>query len=251
MAHALPLLVWALNELVEVGAIAKLLLARQFNCFRIFLIYIIADVIRSFLLWWFSNASVSSDLYASLWLRSEPLLLAFQGLAVFELYARLYGTYPGIGRFARILILAAAGTALSICLITVSIDLSEQWKHPDLQRMMFAKRLLSSVGATLLALTLLFFPKARSARPIFEIGWLLSGLLGAAAVGYFVIDIAAPRHNNSVEIGTITLAVQSAFLIWWIVKSLPDHIETSARATTDAEWARLLQFTRWLKKKDE
>lgn len=254
VAHALPFLVqgvWAVNQVTELGTIAKLLLARQFSGFKSFAIYLIADVTRSFILWWYSSASVSSSLYAHLWLRSEPLLLALQGVAVIEFYARLYQGYPGIGRFAKILTSAAALAAISLCLVTVGMDLREQWKHPDLQMMMFAKRLLSSVAAALLALTLLFFPKARSARPTFEIGWLLTALLGAAAIGYFAIDVMAPIKNNSVEIGTIVIAVQSITLLCWTLKPLPKPMPSTARHTADDEWVQILRFARWFKHKNE
>lgn len=254
IAHALPLLmgvVWALNELTEIAALSRLLFARQFRGFKAFAVYLIADVVRSFALWWFSAASVSSSFYAYLWLRSEPVLLALQGIAVIELYIRLYQAYPGIGRFARLLILGAAAAAISLCLLTVSMDLREQWKHPDLQMMMFAKRLFSSAAAALLALTLLFFPKARSTGPTFHTGWLLAGLLGAAGVGYFVIDVTAPTRNNSVEIGTIVLAVQSLLLIWWTLKSPPNPAQSTSRPTADYEWAELLRLARWLKRRNE
>ena len=252
VTHALPLLtggVWALNEVTEIAAITKLIRAPQYRPFKAFSIYLVADVIRSVVLWWFSAASISSRLYADIWLRSEPLLLALQGIAVVELYIRLYRAYPGIGRFGRVLVLAALFASISLCLFTVGMDLREQWKHPDLQMMMLAKRLLSSVASALLALTLAFFPPARSARLIFEIGWLLSALLGAAAIGYFLIDVTAQTHNNSVEIGTIVLAVQSAVLIWWIFKALPlETTQSSARSTSDYEWNELLKLARWLRK---
>ena len=251
ITHALSLLergVWAINEVSEIAAITKLVLARQFSMNKGFTIYLIADVIRSFLLWWLAAASVSSSVYASLWLRSEPLLLAFQGFAVIELYLWLYRTYPGIGRFARSLILMAAAVAVSLSVITVSLDLREQWKHPDLQRMMFSKRLFSSLSAILLLVTLTWFPKARSARPLFEVGWLLSGLLGAAAIGYFVIDIMAPTRNNSVEIGTVTLGVQAFFLILWTFKRSPVPLESRATKTVDDEWDKLLKAARFIKK---
>ncbi len=243
--------VWLLISMSEVILFVRLASLRLLSVFKLFAIYLAADVLRSSLLHWLGS-NPYSEVYRNVWVTSEPILLLSQCLVVFELYRALYRAYPGIHTFARVLIAAAVGMALLITFGTVHFDIGHiTWQIPDLQRLFAAKRLVSSLLGILVLITMIFFPRTASARNILLHGWLLAALFIVAAGGLFVANSGATTEWPSL----VFLTLQFVCFLAWIFCLQRNPPPPSPMAPEEVEriikWNdELLEVARWLTRKD-
>jgi hypothetical protein len=238
--------VWAITPIAQIAVVASIVRRGLFRDFRVFAVFLAADVLLTAVLWWLGR-SPDTAAYREVWVATQPLLLAFQALVVLDFYRLLYRAYPGIQAFARVLILVAIGVAIAVTFATAQLDLHRiVWRVPDVQRIFLVKRVVSSLLGLLMFTTMAFFPKAPSARNITLHGWLLTVLLIAAAGGFFGIDVGLA----TARMGALFMTVQlGCFVIWTIalrspyVKAKPS---SEAIARTERWNKDLMHFTKWL-----
>jgi hypothetical protein len=239
-------IVWAITPIAQAAVVASVILRGIVRDFRVFVIYLLSDMLVAAILWWLGR-SPDTDVYREVWVTTEPLLLVFQTLVVLDFYRLLYRAYPGIQAFARVLILVAIGVALAVTFGTVQLDVHRiVWRIPDLQRLFVVKRVVSSLLGFLMFTTMAFFPKAPSARNLLLHGWLLAILFMAAAGGFFGINFGLA----TAPMGAIFMTVQlGCFVIWAVALRSPyakakPSVEAMARTE---RWNKdLMLFARWL-----
>ncbi len=237
---------WAITPIAQVAVVASIVLRGIFREFKVFAIYLIADILLTGI-WWWLGRSPGSPAYREVWVSTQPLLLAFQILVVLDFYRLLYRAYPGIHAFARVLIIAAIGVALVVTFGTVQLDVHRIiWRVPDVQRLFVVKRVVSSLLGVLMFTTMAFFPRAPSARNLVLHGWLLALLFIAAAGGFFGINFGLTTQR----MGALFMTIQfCCFVIWAAALRAP-----YAKATPSAEaiertdrWNKdLMLFAKWL-----
>jgi len=239
-------LLWAITPAAEAAALTAIVLRGIVREFRIFAIYLVADIILSAIMWWFGG-SPGSPAYREAWVTTQPLLLAFQILVVLDFYRLLYRVYPGIHAFARVLIIVAIGVALAVTFGTVQLDVHRiVWRFPDVQRLFVVKRVVSSLLGVLMFTTMAFFPKAPSARNIVLHGWLLAVLFSAAAGGFFGINYGLATQ----QMGALFMTIQFCCYVTWAAALRPPYAKAvpSAEAVARTErWNKdLILFAKWL-----
>lgn len=238
---------WCLVLFSELGALARLLMLRLWRFLPFFCTYLITDISRSLLLWSLGK-SPNTKMYRTVWISTEPWAIAMDLLVTLELYNSLYRAYPGIHRFARIVIGLGIVVAVTVTFGTLSIDLNHiTWRVPDLQRMFLIKRAVSSVIAIVLAITMTTFPRAECAATVIQHGWLLTGLFSARALGFFVVNLGI----NSDWITLPFLATQfGLYLLWsfWLsAPTTPLPPRSPADVARTEKWNReLLDAANWL-----
>ncbi len=237
---------WAITRIAQVAVLATIALRGIVRDFRVFVIYLLADMLVGAILWWLGR-SPGTDVYREVWVTTEPVLLIFQVLVVLDFYRLLYRAYPGIQAFARVLILVAIGVAVAVTFGTVQLDVHRiVWRVPDLQRLFVVKRVVSSLLGILMFTTMAFFPKAPSARNILLHGWLLALLFIAAAGGFFGINVGL----GTARMGALFMTVQLCCFVTWAVALRSPYVKAkpSAEAVARTErWNKdLMVFARWL-----
>lgn len=238
---------WAVTPIAQAAVVSSILVRGIVREFRVFAIYLVADILFSGIVWWLGRSPYSAA-YREVWSTGEPLLLAFQILVVLDFYRLLYRAYPGIHAFARVLIIAAIGLALAVTFGTVQLDVHRiVWRFPDVQRLFVVKRVVSSLLGVLMFTTMAFFPKAPSARNLVLHGWLLAVLFSAAAGGFFGINFSRETERiGALFFMTVQLC---CFVIWAAAlrspyaKAVPSP---EAIARTDRWNKDLMVFAKWL-----
>jgi hypothetical protein len=232
----------------ETAVVFRLLTQRLWRLFPFFCSYLIADVFRSIFLWELGK-SPNTRLYRTAWVATEPWAIALDVLVALELYQSLYRAYPGIHRFARIVVALGIFVAAATTFGTLSIDLRNiTWSVPDVQRIFLLKRTVSSVIAVLLAVTMTVFPRAECAVTVIRHGWLLTALFTARALGFFLADLGIDSDAISLPF----LAAQCVLYLLWLCWLSPSTTHPRApRSASDIarteKWNReLLDATRWL-----
>src|SRR5215472_5811337 len=239
--------VWHITPIAQVAVIATLVLRKIIWEFKIFAVYLIVDILRSMIVWWLGG-STSTEAYRTAWVATEPVYLVLQVLVVVEFYRLLYRAYPGIQAFARALLIVAVAVALAVTFGTLHLDIGRVvWKMPDLQRLFVAKRLVSSLMGFLMFTTMVFFPRAPSARNILWHGWLLTVLFIAAAGGFFGINYGVASQWAGALFMTVQLG---CFVLWSLVFRSPyvkaplPSLEAAARTE---RWNQdFILLARWL-----
>ncbi len=90
--------------------------------YRWFLGYILAELVRSVVLFGFDNHSVA---YAKAWSYSQPVFWVLQMAAVLELMLLVYRYRPAAGKFVRQLFVYYIPSALLVCLIVQLVETSQ------------------------------------------------------------------------------------------------------------------------------
>ena len=110
-------------------------------------------LIRSLLLesasLFFPASRAQSNLYAQLWMATEPVLWILYVLVVLELYTLVFQQYKGIASLGRWVVLAGLAVAVVLSSISLSADLSnpaEQFPDPSLLFCDQSRRALQSGG---------------------------------------------------------------------------------------------------------
>ena len=239
--------VWLSVLVAEFAAIIRLLAIRVWILLPFFCSYLVFDIARSLLLWSLGT-SPNTKMYRTVWIWTEPWAIALDVLVTFELYKALYRAYPGINRFARIVIAFGIVIAIAATFFTLTLDFNYiTWRVPDVQRLFLMKRIISSVIAIFLAITMIIFPRAECATTIIQHGWLLTGLFVARALGFFLANLGI----NSDWISIPFLAAQCGLYLLWAIWLTPRTALSPPRSAEDIErterWNReLLEATHWL-----
>jgi hypothetical protein len=128
--------------------------------YRFFAAYVLFRLLRSALLeigpLFVPNARfVGSNLYAQLWMATEPVLWMLYVLVVLELYSLVFQKYKGIASLGRWVVLAGLAVALVLSSLSLSADLSNPAEQFPILRYFLAigRGVLSSLVIFLLCIT--------------------------------------------------------------------------------------------------
>lgn len=228
--HVWEHVVWTLTPIAQAAALASIIFRGILRDFSVFAIYLVAHMLLNASLWWLWG-SAGAARYREAWIATQPFLLFFQILIVLDFYRLLYRAYPGIQAFARVLIIAAVIVALAVTFGTLLLDFHRiVWRAPDLQRLFVLKRVVSSLLGFLIFTTMVFFPKARSARNVLLHGWLLAVLFIAYAGGFFGINFGLGTSWMGASYGTVQLCC----FVTWAIALRPPYV----KAKPSVEMAR-------------
>ncbi len=237
---------WVLVLVSEIAAVSRLLTQRLWRLFPFFCTYLVTDICRSLILWELGK-SPDTTIYRAVWLSTEPWAIVLDLLVTLELYQSLYRAYPGIHRFARVVIGLGLIVSIIVAFGTLSLDLKRiTWRIPDLQRMFLVKRIVSSVIAVLLAVTIAIFPRAECAASVIQHGWLLTFLFSIRAFELFLFDIGF--HSDVITFPFLVTQC-CLYLFWALLKSptIPQAPRSASEMARTEKWNReLLDATRWL-----
>lgn len=238
---------WCFVLLSEFAAFARLLTLRLWRLFPFFCTYLITDIFR-FLLLWSLGRSPNTKMYRTVWISTEPWAILIDLFVILELYKALYHAYPGIHRFARIIISLGIVIAITITFGTLSIDLHHiTWRVPDVQRIFLLKRIVSSVIAVLLAVTITTFPRAQCAATVIQHGWLLTGLFSARALGFFLANLGIDSDIISLPFLAAQCALYLLWAFWLREPTTPRPPRSPEDIARTEKWNReLLDATNWL-----
>jgi hypothetical protein len=240
--------VWYVTPIAQLAVISTLVVREVIWEFKIFALYLTVDILRSIVVWWWLGNSTSSPAYRAVWVATEPVYLGLQVLVVLEFYWLLYHAYPGIQAFGRALLAFAVAVALAVTFGTWQFDIHRiVWKVPDVQRLLIAKRLVCSLMGFLMFTTMVFFPRAPSARNILWHGWLLTVLFVAAAGAAFGVNYGVARPFAS----ALFMMVQLGCFVLWSLEFRSRY--EKAPAPSPEETARVerwnkdfMFFAKWL-----
>jgi hypothetical protein len=128
--------------------------------YKFFAAYLLFRILRSTLLeigpLFISDAKfVGSNLYAQLWMATEPVLWILYVLVVLELCSLVFQKYKGIASLGRWVVLAGLALALVLASVSLSADLSNTSEQFPILRYFFAigRGVLSSLVIFLLCIT--------------------------------------------------------------------------------------------------
>jgi len=249
-AHTFEQIVWYVTPIAQLAVISTLVARKIIWQFKIFALYLAVDLLRSIVVWWWVGSSIKSEAYRLFWMTTEPVYLGLQILVVLEFYWLLYHAYPGIQAFGRALLAFAVVVALAVTFSTMQLDVGRiVWKVPDTQRLFVAKRLVSSLMGFLTFTTMVFFPRAPSARNILWHGWLLAVLFVAAAGGVFSINKGAASHWAS----PLFMTAQLGCFVLWSLKFRSRFVKAPAPSPEEVarveRWNKdLMLLAKWLVK---
>jgi hypothetical protein len=240
--------VWHITPIAQAAVICTLVIRKVIWEFKIFALYLTVDILRSVILWWLGG-STRTDAYRTAWMATEPVYLGLQVLVVLEFYWLLYRAYPGIQAFGRVLLAIAVIVALAVTFGTLQLDFGRiNWRVPDMQRLFVVKRLVSSLMGFLMFTTMIFFPRAPSARNILWHGWLLTVLFVAAAGGFFSINYGVARQLGA---ALLMLVMQLGCFVLWSLEFRSRHEKAPAPSPQEAarveRWNKdFMLLAKWL-----
>ncbi len=238
MASPLDIL-WWLSVAADWFALIQLGRYRMFRLYPALFAFVAAvagsDCIFLFL-------SPSSLDYLWPWLAVESALLVFKLLLVWELVRLVCAEYEGIGNFARLLLLVAAGVAVSVCVLTIPPEIqSPHWSNRDFQLLLMISRWVATVLAGLVLLLSVFFAAyGRPGRRNLTLHrWVTTAYLAGSALIRFYSEFA--RHSTLPTILQLGLST-ICFVLWGtltpageIQKTSTPDMELDAAARWNAE----------------
>jgi hypothetical protein len=202
----IPSLLWYAAIVAEPMLLIRLAtmgLVRQYPFFSAYLAVVSA---KSAMLT-IGNPDPHSAVYRTTWLISEPALIVFQALFVYEIYKRIEEHYPNIGVIGRRVLILVVTISAFVCALTLAPDLralatqSTSVTFSVLVRVMFiVKRCESFIFCGLLTLTLVFYrfwytPKRRNATVHTAISALY---FAVTSVTYIALNLHLPYWKASV-----------------------------------------------------
>lgn len=249
---ALEQIAWFLTPVLELAIVFVLWRRRSLKLFRFFVIYLMADAVRSTSLWILGGSSTFAEIYRIAWIDSEPLILCLNVTLVWELIRLLYKAYPGIHSFAKIAISIAVLVAILLTVFSSPLDIRRATTTASdrtLLRFLQVERVLDLGLSLIVFVTVGLFPSSHYARPIRQHGFLLSALFASISAGYFAINYG---FNSEVS-GLATLAVELGLYGWWLrlfMAPEPERLPIPSPeevARLDQLNEDLLALSRWLK----
>ena len=240
-----------LTPVLQLVIVAVLWRRRSFKLFYYFWLYLIADVLRTTLLWALGG-STFADAYKDAWICSEPAMLIFHVALVLEVIRLLYKAYPGIHSFGKIAISLAVLVAVLLTIFSSPLDIRRATINPSdrtLLELFQAERVLD-LGLFLIVLVIVgLFPSAPYGRTVRRHGFLLSALFISASAGFFAINYGLDSDIS----GLVTVAVQLVLYPLWIwLFLIPQPERLPLPPAQEIERVRqlnedLLFLARWLK----
>jgi len=129
------------------------------HTYKFFSMYVLFCLVRSLLLESlsivFPASRAQSNLYAQVWMATEPVLWILYVLVVLELYSLVFQQYKGIASLGRWVVLAGLAIAVVLSSVSLSVDLSNPGEQFPILRYFFAisRGVFSSLVVFLLCIT--------------------------------------------------------------------------------------------------
>jgi hypothetical protein len=100
------------------------------------------------------NRPFATNIYANLWMATEPVLWVFYVLVVLELYSLILQNYKGIASLGRWVLLGGLVIAVVLSVLTLSADMMTPDRYPLLRQMLVIERgIVSSLVIFLLIIS--------------------------------------------------------------------------------------------------
>lgn len=183
--------------------------------------YLVFDTIYTTIVW-ILGKNPATPTYRLLWITGSFFIVIFQAALIAELYNLFHKTYPGIRPFTRLTLLIGLGVALLISGGAIAFDLPRLARispyYQAVARMIFVRRLASSIFAVVAAITTCMIPRTRARKLVALYGSVLSLLFFTYAAEFFIaIMLPLPSfHSNSI-VNMIGQFLQLGCYITWIV----------------------------------
>jgi len=143
---------------VALGAIVSRGLHRNLPTFAIYLtVNLAADLLLKLI------PGPTTRPYAIAWMISKPVILILWVLLVLELLRKIQGHYPGMGTFARTLLIFALSVVSIAAVLTLAADVRGiRWQQPAVQLIVLLNRWIATILAALLFFVIGFLRYYRS-----------------------------------------------------------------------------------------
>jgi hypothetical protein len=119
--YALQQVLWVVGLGLSVALVVKMAVQRLFRTYIWFFFFLCFEILRSVVL---LPISPKTNLYAWLFLTSQPILWLVYILVVLELYSLAFAGYKGIASLSRWVVAASLGVAVGVSALTLSADLA-------------------------------------------------------------------------------------------------------------------------------
>lgn len=264
-------LLWWMSIIGDALALGALISRRLNRRFPVFALYLVVDLADDLILKWVPGPATRA--YALAWMSSQSIISILWVLVVLELFRQVRQHYPGIGEFARTLLLVVLVIASIIAMLSLIPDAKGiDWRRPAVQLIVLLNRWIATVLAAFLFATAGFLHHYRAPiRPnVLRHGYILAGyftiqatamlltnLIGATAAstsdfaGIFGTDPMS-RINRGLLVGRIICSLCWATLLTRAGERLPSSARISPKVLEMIERRdrELLEILRWLRRKD-
>jgi hypothetical protein len=224
-------LIWYASIVAQIALLWRLQLLRILPVFRV---YLLAALVRTALL---LTVGLSSRVYDTVWIVTEPVLLALQVGVVVECCRRIGTNYPGLGRVGEIVLWVCSVGAIAACAISISPDLNgADWTRPVLTWTALAKRSLATILPVLLAALLVCIRAVPSHAPRNTLvhARMLAVYFGTSAAGYALIY--AHLLDSPTASALMLASVTVCFAVWTVALSSAGEIPPApSRIATEAD----------------
>ncbi len=262
-------LLWWSSIGADALALGALVGKRLNRRFPIFVLYLFVNLIDDLILKFIPGPATRA--YALTWMGSKPVVLFLWVLVVLELFRQIREHYPGIGAFARTLLLITLTTASIIAVLSLFPDAKGiDWHRPALQLIVLLNRWVATVLAVFLFATAGFLRYYRAPiRPnVLRHGYILTAYFSIQAAAMFLTNFigataASASHfagifgtdsmssiNRGLLVGRIACSVCWATLLTRAGERLPVSPKLSQKdlETIERLDRELMDTLRWLAK---
>ena len=225
-------LIWYASIAAQVALLWRLQALRILPVLRV---YLLVDLLCSALVLTVSRHESSA--YDTVWIMSEPILLALQVAVAIECCRRIGANYPGLGRVGEVVLWLCSIGAVAVCAFSIVPDLNgANWTRPVLTWTATAKRSLSTIVPVLLTALLVCMRAVPSHAPRNTLvhARMLAAYFGTSAVAYALIYA---HLLSSPTAGVLLLAsVTVCFAVWTVSLSSAGEIPPApSRVVTEAD----------------
>jgi hypothetical protein len=119
--YALQQVLWVVGLGLSVALVVKMAVQRLSRIYVWFFVFLCFEILRSVIL---LPISPKTNVYAWLFLTSQPMLWLIYVLVVMELYSLAFAGYKGITSLSRWVVAASLGLAVGVSVLTLSADLA-------------------------------------------------------------------------------------------------------------------------------
>jgi hypothetical protein len=226
---------WVATVLTEALVVVRLVREGLIRKYPLFAAFLMVDVICSILL---MQTDIKSRIYAAAFRLGTLVMTVFRLGVVAELYERICGHFPGIGRFragmAAVLVLLAA----LITVFTFRPNLVNQWAFPQTV-VVVVQRFQSEILASVLIMTWIFLRYVLSIRQPFSPNilshWLIATIYFAVSGGANLAALLTGGGNALLPISSAMMAIHlGCFVAWfWLLRRGGEELPAFERLSPD------------------
>ncbi len=204
---------WLAVCLAQAALVWRLWKLGLHRTYRFFFLYLLIDLVRSVVLYQLVG---TPNVYALLYMYSQPLLWVLHFVIVWELYHQVLRQYPGIWTLGRLVLGGGLAAALLISALTVAPNIGPaQEKYPILLSFAVGERAIYSAVVVYLLLMsgfLGWYPVSLDSNTVLH-GMVYMAYFLSKAVGFLVRNIYG--HAVTPAMNNLLLGVAAAcFLVW-------------------------------------